>query len=215
MKLEILDEDNTVIVIRKPAGIAVQSGRLSEEDCVSILKNYLSNGKGEPYIGVIHRLDQPVEGILAFAKTKAAAAYLSRQNKDFSMGKRYLAEVCGVPEKQDGTLSDWLVRDARTNTSRVVPSGNADAKRAELDYRVVQKYERSALLEIHLKTGRHHQIRVQLSNFGHPLIGDRKYGAAERGSSGALKLCAYKLTFLHPADGRERGYQIKPSWLSS
>ena len=230
-------EDSQIIVCHKPAGIPVQSGRIGTPDMVSLLKNYLaasqrsasagqSSASGRnsaaghssaasrntaaraPYLGVIHRLDQPVEGLLVFAKTPAAAKNLSQQLTSAGFGIYYLAVVRGKPEKDSDTLEDYLVKDGRTNTSRVCPKETAGAKSARLSYRTLDSRDGRSLLEIHLDTGRHHQIRVQMTHLGCPLIGDRKYGQKE--STEPLRLCAFKLEFLHPEDGRKMKFELPP-----
>ena len=161
---EIIYEDEAIIVCRKEAGVAVQTARAGQADVVSLLKNYRAKKKEEPYIGLIHRLDQPVEGVMVFAKTPQATAKLSAQVSSRSMEKEYLAVTTGVPEPQKGELRDWLLRDGKTNTSAVVARGTSQAKEAVLDYEVEQVLEdgQQALVHIWLHTGRHHQIRVQL-----------------------------------------------------
>ena len=202
----ILYEDKEILVCRKAAGIAVQSARLGEKDLVSILNNHLAEqaklcgtsgngakkkaagGTGFEPIRVVHRLDQPVEGVLVFAKTKKAAAGLSKQVTDGTMKKTYQA-VCCVTEKgrkwmEDSaewhTLTDYLVKDARTNTSSVTEKGRKEAKEARLSFRIAVRCRDLALAEIVLDTGRHHQIRVQMAHAGLPLYGDVKYNTAWR-----------------------------------
>ena len=225
----IIYEDPSVIVCRKPAGIPTQSSRIGVRDMVSLLKNHLTgtsahkaeNTEGkrplrkEPYLAVIHRLDQPVEGLLVFAKTPAAARNLSEQLTDSGFGKYYLAMVKGIPVPSEGSLEDHLAKDGRTNTSRVCSADTPGAKAARLHYRTVRVYEGqnppTTLIEIRLETGRHHQIRVQMAHHGYPLIGDRKYGDPE--CSGSLKLCAYRLEFRHPKSGRQMNFELSsPSW---
>ena len=199
--------------------------------------DHQGNKAGLPYLGVVHRLDQPVEGLLVFAKTKQAAASLSAQLSSDSMSKEYLALADGIPLAKKGTLTDYLLRDGRQNRSAVVKPGTQGAKKAILNYTCLQTdpTRNQSLLKIHLVTGRHHQIRVQLAHAGLPLVGDCKYHSAagtgwqdtapspentrtapicdraEKSSSGSsLALCAYRLTFRHPATGREMEYQISP-----
>ena len=217
----IIYEDTQVIVCHKPAGLPVQSSRIGVPDLVSILKNHLSASletrpedrtsrkpaKKEPYLAVIHRLDQPVEGLLVFAKTPAAAKDLNRQLTSAGFGKYYLALAKGIPEPPEGDLQDYLIKDGRANASRVCSAGTPGAKAARLHYRVLEPREGSALLEIRLDTGRHHQIRVQMAHLGHPLIGDRKYGDPGTGPR-VLKLCAFRLEFLHPEDGRPMEFEL-------
>lgn len=228
MTENILYEDKHIIVCHKPSGIATQTSRLGEPDMVSDIKNYLGN----PYTAVIHRLDQPVEGILVFAKTKEAAAELSRKNMD----KKYYAVVCsdynGILQQKVGnekhTLINYLLKNGKENISKVVTKEVKDAKKAELDYQVISIYDNlekdgkvTALLEVHLKTGRHHQIRVQMGNAGMPLLGDWKYGSEESiemSRSLHIKeicLCAYHLSFIHPVTKKRMDSTIVPrgnSW---
>lgn len=239
----ILYEDKDIIVCHKMAGIAVQSARIGEKDLVSMLNNHLmeqADQRMEP-VRVVHRLDQPVEGIVVFAKNKKAAASLSAQITDGSMKKVYQA-VCWVTEagghwignagKNDQELIDYMAKDARTNSSAVVKKGQKDAKEARLSFRVMAaNCLPYVLVEIHLATGRHHQIRVQMAHAGLPLFGDRKYNpdwelyaktwqaqmvnesadhAAHRLPAAELALCATELTFRHPKTGKPMHFQVKP-----
>lgn len=225
MKPRIIHEDRQIIVCHKPAGIPVQSRSISTADMVSILKNHLAeerpassektaSRRKPPYLAVIHRLDQPVEGLLVFAKTPEAAKDLNRQLTSSGFGKYYRAEVCGVPAPPEGDLEDYLVKDGRTNTSRVCLKETPGAKAARLHYRVTETRnvgndvhpDVHSIVEIRLDTGRHHQIRVQMAHLGYPLAGDRKYGSKE--SAGPLKLCAYRLEFLHPSDHRPMRFEL-------
>lgn len=227
MEPRIIYEDRQIIVCRKPAGIPVQSSRVSTPDMVSILKNHLVQERASksrkpacagqpPYLAVIHRLDQPVEGLLVFAKTPAAARELNRQLTSSGFGKHYLAVVRGIPSPPEADLMDYLVKDGRSNTSRVCTAETPGARPARLHYRLAETYGEGSgtysLLEIRLDTGRHHQIRVQMANLGCPLAGDRKYG--EKGSSGPLMLCACGLVFRHPGDQREMRFELTLSDLS-
>ena len=210
MDINILYEDEYIIVCEKPAGVATQTKRLGQADMESLLKNYRA-GKGEtPYIGVVHRLDQPVRGVMVFAKTKEAAASLSRQVQSKMADKFYYAMTDGIPEKKKGTLEDYLLRDGKTNTSKVVSKTTEGAKLARLDYEVLAQNKTNAILKVQLDTGRHHQIRVQLSNAGMPIVGDTKYNfkaAMQRGQYG-LALCAYKIGFKHPKTNKKMEFEI-------
>lgn len=211
----ILYEDASVIVCIKPAGIAVQTKRMGEQDMESLLRNYLA-AKGEsPYIGIIHRLDQPVEGVMVYGKTKEATAELNRQMQKNGFGKYYLTVVYGKAEPQEGELIDFLKKDGRNNTSQVVEKKTSEAKRAALTYRVLEyaSDRKVSLLEVKLETGRHHQIRVQMSHHGWPLAGDRKYGKKEISDERnrvPLALCSYRLEFVHPENGKKMQFQIIP-----
>ena len=217
--LNILYEDDQIIVVEKPVGIESQSNRTFEPDMVSEVKkhiNSLSPKKGEPYVGVIHRLDKPVGGILVFGKTKEAAGALSKQVSGHQMEKKYLAVICGKPVDNFGTYVDYLWKDGKNNISKIVDKGMTDAKRAELSYRVLEELEGEegplCLVEIDLKTGRHHQIRVQFSGHGTPLLGDLKYNPAGPKVAGQrnVALCAWKLAFTHPGNKKKMEFTVKP-----
>ena len=212
--LEILYEDNHLLVCVKPHGIATQSRRIGSPDMVSLLKNHLhktSPSKGEPYLAVIHRLDQPVTGILVFAKTPFAAKELSRQLTSQGFGKYYRALVEGRPPKPEGILEHYLAKDPRANLSRVCRPETRGAKQAKLYYSTVPdgcryfsgedlSLPNVSELEIKLSTGRHHQIRVQLAHIGCPIIGDTKYNpdCAALPLRQTICLSAYRLDFYHP-----------------
>ena len=215
MGLNILFEDDHVLVVKKDAGIPVQAGKMRIMDLQGLIKNelYRRNRKGgEPYLGLIHRLDQPVEGVMVFAKTPFAAGALSEQVTDGRMKKHYLALLCGKPSEDSGKLVDYLVKDGRTNTSSVVKEQNKDAKRAELNYQVLKRYEDTTLVEVELITGRHHQIRVQMANAGWPLYGDTKYNPQFQDVTEHVQtaLCAYKLSFVHPKTKKVMEFCIEP-----
>ena len=212
MRCEILYEDETIIVIRKPAGLATQSAKVGEADVVSELKKYLAeNGAKNPYIGVVHRLDQPVEGLLVFAKTKDAAAGLTKQLSAGTLNKHYYALVCGKPSADEGELVDYLIKEQ--SVARVVSPEHKDAKKAVLQYKEVKRMpEGLALLDIHIDTGRFHQIRVQMANAGWPLYGDTKYNPQVQETSEYVQtaLCAYKLSFVHPKTKKVMEFMIEP-----
>ena len=148
MEIDILYEDHQLMVCRKPAGVPVQSAKIGAKDMVSVLRNYRKEKENNPYIALVHRLDQPVQGVIVFAKTKEAAAHLSRQMTDGRMKKQYLAVVCGKPEQKEARLVDYLLKDGRTNTSSIVREGTKGAKRAELVYRVRKEASEYTLVEI-------------------------------------------------------------------
>ena len=233
--LNILYEDPHILVCVKPHGIATQSKSIRYPDMVSLIKNHLAKASGtsgksgapksigsrtpgsaEPYLAVIHRLDQPVAGILVFAKTPAAAKDLNKQLQNQGFGKYYRALVANTPSTKEGTLENYMVKDARTNTSRICSAKENGSKIARLHYDTVSVTDwlftapaafHGTELEIHLDTGRHHQIRVQLAHLGTPICGDHKYGKAERGTPA---LCSYHIDFVHPVSGKEMTYEISP-----
>lgn len=255
----ILHEDKDIIVCHKPAGIATQTARVGQADMVSEIANYLMHGKKasdkyglkdmagkgsdngagkSPYVGVVHRLDQPVEGILVFAKCKQAAGDLSRQAAGEEMKKEYLALICGKDMQRSGELTDFLLKDGKTNLSRVVPPEVKGAKEARLFYEFLSEIPVEELFEgdraketaevgtenlpqimlvrICLYTGRHHQIRVQMANAGMPLLGDHKYGGgealalSEKLGIRQTALCAYRLAFTHPKTAERMQFEIQP-----
>ena len=216
MRTEILYEDKIIMVIRKPAGLAVQSAGIGQPDVVSELKSYLAKlpgagrpGKGEPYLGIVHRLDQPVSGILVFAKNPKAARNLNHQLTNEGFGKHYMALVDGCPSKETDTLVNYLVKDSKSNTSRVCDHHTHGAKEARLSYRIHSREAGQTLLEVTLDTGRHHQIRVQLAHMGCPIVGDTKYNPnAQKKGWQEIKLCAYKLAFHHPITGTPLEFQV-------
>ena len=238
MKTKIIYEDKEILIVHKPAGLATQTARVDQQDVVSELKNYLG---GSAYLGIIHRLDQPVEGLLAFGKTKAAAASLSQQLRSgpgncAPLNKRYYCVFCGKAPAQEGQLEDYLFRDA-TGKAGVLSAREAQsdprAKYAFLRYRILQEKEiflpkapdslpeeTSVLLslaDIEIRTGRFHQIRAQMAHSGMSLLGDSRYGdALSRKVSGLLDirraaLCAYRLDLSHPVSGKKLHFQITPS----
>ena len=212
MQLEILFEDKDIIVCYKPAGVPTQTSKLGEQDMVSLLKNYLKGG----YVAVIHRLDQPVEGILVFAKSPFAAKELNKGLQESGFGKHYKAVLWGMPKKEKDTLEDYLVKDGRTNTSRIAKANEKDAKKAILHYEMLgtgkDDEKDIALVKVRLETGRHHQIRVQMANMGCPIWGDAKYNTApiQDRRFRQIALCAYQLEFAHPRSKEKMTFEVEP-----
>ena len=208
-ELKILYEDNHIIVVIKPPNIPSQGDKTGDKDMLTIIKDYIKekyNKPGNVYLGLVHRLDRPVGGVMVFAKTSKAAARLSEQVRNKVFKKEYLAIVDGSPKKKKDTLENYLFKNEKTNMSKVVKEGTKNSKYAKLDYEVL-KYNNEidlSLLKILLHTGRHHQIRVQLSNMGHSICGDQKYGTRGRGKQ--ISLWAYKLTIEHPITKEEMSF---------
>lgn len=199
--LKVIYEDNHIIVVEKIPNVPSQADKTGDIDMLTLVKNYIKEKYQKPgnvYVGLVHRLDRPVGGIMVFAKTSKAASRLSNQVREKVFKKKYLAVVDGKIEKEAGSLEDYLYRDERNNMSWVVGSGKKNAKLAKLDYKVLKYNEvkNLSLVEVDLHTGRHHQIRVQLSHFGHSIFGDQKYGT--RGQGKQIALWAYQLTIEHP-----------------
>lgn len=212
MNLQILYEDKEIIVCYKPAGVPTQTARLGEQDMVSLLKNYLKGA----YVAVIHRLDQPVEGLLVFAKSPFAAKELNKGLQGDGFGKHYKAVLCGMPPTEKNILEDHLIKDGRTNTSRIAGPTEKGAKKAVLHYEVqgMGKDDEKdiALVKVKLETGRHHQIRVQMANMGCPIWGDAKYNQelAQDKRFRQIALCAYRLEFMHPRRRERMVFEVEP-----
>lgn len=205
-KLKVIYEDNHIIVVEKPVNVPSQGDKTGDIDMLTIIKEYLKekyNKPGNVYLGLIHRLDRPVGGVMVFAKTSKAAGRLSEQVREKIFQKTYLVVVNGKMEKKHGKLEDYLLKNERSNMSKVVKEGTKNAKFASLDYEELKYNEEINLsaLKINLHTGRHHQIRVQLSSRNHSIYGDQKYGG--RGHGKQIALWAYMLKIIHPITKEE------------
>lgn len=217
-KLKVIYEDNHIIVVEKPVNIPSQGDKTGDTDMLTIIKEYIKekyNKPGNVYLGLIHRLDRPVGGVMVFAKTSKSAARLSEQVREKEFQKSYLVIVDGKMEKEKGTLEDYLLKNEKTNTSKVVKEGTKNSKYAKLDYEVL-KYDKElnlSVLKILLHTGRHHQIRVQLSSRGHSIYGDQKYGG--RGHGKQIALWAYKLQISHPVSKEKMDFIDIPEKMGS
>lgn len=215
MAIDIIYEDDTVLVVNKPAGIAVQTAGVGAKSIETECKKYRKQKGEAPEIYIVHRLDLPVSGILLLAKTKEAAGFLSKDMQAEAFSKDYKATVLKTRDiPRTGKLIDYLVKDGKTNSSKIADAKEKDAKRAELDYEVISESENTYELLIHLHTGRHHQIRVQLSNMGVPIIGDRKYGSvesityADKNEIKNVLLTAYHLSFRHPKTKKTMDFKL-------
>ena len=211
--LKVLYEDNHIIVVRKDPNIPSQADKTEDLDMLTIIKKYLKekyNKPGNVYLGLVHRLDRPVGGVMVFAKTSKAASRLSNQVREKIFKKKYLAVVDGKFDRENGILEDYLYKDERNNISKVVKPEKKNAKLAKLDYKVLayNGVKDLSLVKVNLHTGRHHQIRVQLSNAGHSIFGDQKYGT--RGKGKQIALWAYELTIQHPISKEEMTFKCLP-----
>lgn len=199
--LQVLYEDNHIIAINKRVGDIVQGDKTGDAPLSDIVKAYIKekyNKPGNVYLGVAHRLDRPTTGIVVFAKTSKALPRLNKLFAEKDAKKTYWAVVKQQPKKQKDTLVNWLKRNTKQNKSYANIKEVPDSKKAILDYTVIKKLENYYLLEINLQTGRHHQIRSQLSGIGCPIKGDLKYGFNRSNQDGGIHLHARKLSFIHP-----------------
>lgn len=211
--MNIQYEDKELLVVYKPAGLATQSARVTSPDLVSSVTRHL---KGAP-VYVVHRLDQPVEGLLVLAKTKQAAAGLSKQLQAGTLNKQYYALVYRGAEElpKEGILADYLWKNPQTQKAEIVAQASDKGKQAKLHYRIMTGKDDIALLDVRIETGRFHQIRAQLAHAGFPILGDQKYGtqtSMERSEELGIKnvsLFAYELTFTHPKTGKQMEFQAK------
>ena len=216
--LNVLYEDNHIIVVVKPVNIPSQADKTGDIDMLAIIKEYLKekyNKPGEVYLGLVHRLDRPTGGVMVFAKTSKAASRLSEQIREKQIHKKYLCIVDGKMENRVGTMKDCLLKNEKTNTSKVVKEGTKNAKEAVLDYEVVKYNEEinMSVVKVNLHTGRHHQIRVQFASRNHSLSGDQKYGTRGRGKQ--LALWAYSLSFMHPTKKENMEFESYPEIIGS
>lgn len=198
----IIYEDKDMIICHKQSGWLSQSDKSFAVDMVSALRAYRSRKGEDSYIAVINRLDRPVSGLVLFAKNPKSAAKLTAKMQQNHINKYYYAVVCGKLSEKSGTFVDYLVKDGKTNISRVT-TNIKEGKRAELEYEVLCEKEEHSLVRIHLKTGRHHQIRVQFASRGLPLLGDFKYNPMVK-ENGNIALCAYRLEISNQV------FEVKP-----
>ena len=217
-KLNVIYEDNHIIVVEKMVNVPSQADKTGDLDMLTIIKQYLKekyNKPGNVYLGLVHRLDRPVGGVMVFAKTSKAAARLSEQVRVKEFKKKYLVVVNGKMENKKGVLEDYLLKNEKANMSKVVSKETKNAKYAALDYEVLKYNEEIDLsvLKINLHTGRHHQIRVQLSSRNHSIYGDQKYGG--RGHGKQIALWAYELTIIHPVTKEEMTFKVLQEKIGS
>lgn len=206
--MQILYEDNHIIVVIKECNIPVQEDNSKDLDMLTMIKQYIKekyNKPGNVYLGLVHRLDRPVGGVMVFAKTSKAASRLSEQIRNKSIEKRYIA-LTHNHTKEHEILKDKLLKNEKTNTSKIDEKG----KYAILEYNLIEYRNNMSLIDINLLTGRHHQIRVQLSHHGYPIYGDQRYGIDKEGIQ--IHLCAYKLKFKHPVKDEIMEFTYYPKW---
>ncbi len=199
--LQVLHEDNHIIVINKRVGDIVQGDKTGDKPLSEVVKEYIKdkyNKPGEVFLGVVHRLDRPTTGIVVFAKTSKALTRLNELFSNRETQKTYWAVVKNKPAKKEDNLIHFIKRNEKNNTSKAHSNEVPDSKRASLDYKIIKELNNYFALEINLHTGRHHQIRSQLSSIGCPIKGDLKYGFDRSNPDGGIHLHARKLVFIHP-----------------
>jgi 23S rRNA pseudouridine1911/1915/1917 synthase len=211
--IPVLYEDNHVIVVVKPTNVPTQEDHSRDPDLLTLIKADLKQRHQKPgnvYLGLVHRLDRPVGGVMVFAKTSKAASRLSDAVRTRTIRKEYTAVVNGRPKEPQGSLRHHLLKDERTNTVSVVPAGKPGAKEALLDYRVLGSLEGLSLVRIELHTGRPHQIRVQFAAIGCPLVGDQRYGAHLTKPGQQIALWSTQLSFEHPTTKEQLHFSSEP-----
>ena len=212
-KLTVLYEDNQVIVVVKPQNVPTQADSSGDVDLLTMVKQYVKekyDKPGEAFIGLVHRLDRPTGGVMVFARNSKSAARLQEQMKSGLFEKKYLAVTVGVPRDRQGRLSQYLFKAAETNTVKVVPAAVEGAKKAELEYKVLEIADKVALVDIKLITGRSHQARVQMQSLGTPIFGDVRYGGDTLAKGHNLALWAYELRFYHPTTKQPFVFKVFP-----
>lgn len=199
--IEVLYEDNHLIAVNKPCGLLVQGDKTGDETLADLVKAYIKVSKNKPgdvYLGIVHRLDRPVSGVVLFAKTSKALVRLNKMFAERETKKVYWAVVTKRPEQEKGKLVHWLRKNQEKNRSKAFNNEAKHSKYAELNYKMLRASDRYTLLEVYPKTGRHHQIRVQLSKMGCSIKGDLKYGAPRSNPDASIHLHAIRLELMHP-----------------
>ena len=205
--LEVLYEDNHIIVVYKPANVLSQGDATGDKDLLTIVKEYIKDKYHKPgnvYIGLVHRLDRPVEGVMVFARSSKAASRLSEQIKKKEFSKHYLAVINGIIPEKKGEFKDYLLKKEDGNT---IVTNSKEGKESILRYEVLKEKDNKSLVRIELITGRHHQIRVQFSSRGYPLVGDQRYGKQDNKQ---ICLCSYQLSFIHPTTKEVMNFEKYP-----
>ena len=199
--MEVVYEDNHIIIVNKQSGEIVQGDKTGDRPLSDIVKDYIKERYAKPgavFLGVVHRLDRPVSGLVVFARTSKALARLNKMFAEGEVHKTYWAIVKNTPREPEGTLTQWLVRNEKQNKSYAYDQEKPNAKKAILKYKVIGHSDNYTLLEVQLMTGRHHQIRCQLAAMGCPIKGDLKYGAPRSNPNGSISLLSRRVEFIHP-----------------
>lgn len=217
--MKVLYEDNHIIVVNKDSGEIVQGDKTGDTPLSEAVKDYIKvkyNKPGNVFLGVVHRLDRPVSGIVVFARTSKALSRLNEMFRNGDVHKTYLALTAGRPPKTMDTLTGWLVRNEKQNKSYCYDHEVPGSKKAVLCYKEAGHTDNYTLLEVELKTGRHHQIRCQLASIGCPIKGDLKYGARRSNPDGSISLVSANITFVHPVSKQPMSFDAilpdEPLW---
>ena len=218
MDFEVIYEDNSIIVVNKPQNIPTQADESGDKDMLSMVKEYVKekyNKPGNVFIGLVHRLDRPTGGVMVFARNSKSASRLSDQIRNGEFDKTYYAITKSVPNPKQSRIVTYLKKDVKNNIARIVPMLEDGAKRAELEYKVLETYDNMALVKVNLFTGRGHQIRAQLASIKCPIVGDQKYDTNSIKAN--LHLFAVELKFNHPVSGEKMVFRVfppedKPLW---
>ena len=212
--IDVLYEDNHILIVNKPINIPVQLDSSEDLDLLNMIKEYLKNKYNKPgnvFVGLVHRLDRPVGGVMVFAKTSKAASRISEQIRNKTFKKGYIAVINGVPNIKSQCLVDYLIKDTKINFVSVTKENTPNSQRAELEYTVLETYDNKySLINVNLKTGRPHQIRVQLANLGFPLYGDQKYGKSVNKIGQQIALWSNTLDFIHPTTKEDLHFVSTP-----
>lgn len=204
--MKVIHEDNHIIIVDKNSGEIVQGDKTGDTPLSDVVKEYIKekyNKPGNVFLGVVHRLDRPVSGLVIFAKTSKALSRLSEMFRNGEVHKTYWALTANRPPQEEGELINWLVRNEKQNKSYAYDHEVPRSKKAILRYRLIGRSDNYYLLEINLMTGRHHQIRCQLAAMGCPIRGDLKYGAKRSNRDGSISLMAKRVEFVHPVSKEE------------
>jgi len=211
MDFEVIYEDNSIIVVNKPQNIPTQADSSGDKDMLTMIKEYIKekyNKPGNVFIGLVHRLDRPTGGVMVFARNSKAASRLSEQIRNGEFDKTYFAVTKAIPHPKQSKIVTYLKKDEKNNIARIVPMLEDGAKRAELEYKVLETYDKMALVKVNLFTGRGHQIRAQLASIKCPIVGDQKYDP--NAIKANLHLFAVELSFLHPVSKEKMVFRVFP-----
>ena len=211
MDIEVIYEDNSIIVVNKPQNIPTQADESGDKDMLTMVKEYVKekyNKPGNVFIGLVHRLDRPTGGVMVFARNSKSASRLSEQIRNGDFDKTYFAITKAIPSPASSRIVTYLKKDTKANMAKIVPMLEEGAKRAELEYKVLETFDTMALVKVNLMTGRGHQIRAQLASIKCPIFGDQKYD--QNAIKANLHLFAVELKFNHPISGERMVFRVFP-----